>query len=324
MQNRSDSASEPPTAIPLTCYLAARGFTAELHEELRRGGAGRDGIPRILEVADRLVLTEGEPIAAHWAQNVWRNCRRFPFSSVAEAAKTLRGIQATWAKYSVRCHRRAELIQERLPAWSVRPLRFLDPLPRSPMGSWTLLDQHALIASSDCASPFPNGEVSFEEDHEAPPSRAYLKLWELFTVHGVGPRPGERCLDLGSSPGGWTWVLAALGCRVLSVDKAPLEPRIASMRGVTTVVESAFAIRPEDVGAVDWLFSDVICYPDRLYTLVERWIASGQCRNLVCSVKFQGGTDHDTVRRFGAIPGSRLVHLWHNRHELTWFLVRDS
>jgi len=321
MQTAIATPPDPVKDRPLTCYLAARGFTADLCEELQRAGAGRDGNPRILDAADRLVLTAGDPLTAYWAQNVWRNCRRVPFSSAGEAARILRGIQRNWAKFSIRCHRRAELIQAQLPFWSAKPMRFLDPLPRSPMGGWTLLDQHTLLASSDCASPLPNGELSFEEDHDAPPSRAYLKLWELFTVYGVRPRAGERCLDLGSSPGGWTWVLASLGCRVTSVDKAPLEPRIAGMRGVTEVAESAFGIRPEDVGPVDWLFSDLICYPDRLYALLERWIGSGLCRNMVCSVKFQGGTDHDAIRRFAAIPGSRLVHLWHNRHELTWFLV---
>jgi 23S rRNA (cytidine2498-2'-O)-methyltransferase len=38
----------------------------------------------------------------------------------------------------------------------------------------------------------------------------------------------------------------------------------------------------------------------------------------VCTLKFQGPTDHETARRFAAIPGSRLMHLHHNKHELTW------
>jgi 23S rRNA (cytidine2498-2'-O)-methyltransferase len=32
----------------------------------------------------------------------------------------------------------------------------------------------------------------------------------------------------------------------------------------------------------------------------------------------QGEPDFDTPRRFAAIPGSRVVHLYHNKHELTW------
>ena len=61
-----------------------------------------------------------------------------------------------------------------------------------------------------------------------------------------------------------------------------------------------------------------MCYPARLLSLVERWLAAGTCRNFVCTVKFQGETDHATSRRFAAIPGSQLRHLFHNKHELTW------
>jgi 23S rRNA (cytidine2498-2'-O)-methyltransferase len=312
------------SAEPLTCYLAARGLASELEAELERGGAEGAPPPRLLDGQDRLFVTEGAPVTAYWAQNVWRSCRRIPFSSVGEAAKALRSIQRNWAKYSIRNHRRAELIQAQLPVWRRKPMRFLDTVPRSPMGSWTLLDRDTLLASADCTSPFPNGEISFEEDHESPPSRAYLKLWELFTAHGVRPAAGERCLDLGSSPGGWTWVLASLGCRVTAVDKAPLDRRILAMPGVTQLRESAFGLAPGSVGEVDWLFSDVICYPERLFELVERWLESGLCRNYVCSVKFQGAAPHAIIRRFAAIRGSRLVHLWHNRHELTWFRVGEK
>src|SRR5690606_4355297 len=139
-------------------------------------------------------------------------------------------------------------------------------------------------------------EARFVEDADGPPSRAYLKLWEAFTRLGVRPAPGERCLDLGASPGGWTWVLAELGARVTSVDKAPLDPRVAGRPEVEVRQESAFGLDPAEVGDVDWLFSDVICYPERLLGLVRRWMASGRVRRLVCTVKFQGATDHTTVR----------------------------
>src|SRR5262245_10419813 len=38
---------------------------------------------------------------------------------------------------------------------------------------------------------------------------------------------------------------------------------------------SAFSIEPPSLGLVDWLFSDVICYPTRLLSLVEPWLATG-------------------------------------------------
>ena len=75
---------------------------------------------------------------------------------------------------------------------------------------------------------------------------------------------------------------------------------------------------PRRESPVDWLFSDVICYPARLLALVNRWREAKAARNFVCTIKFQGETDHATVAAFAAIPGSRLLHLAHNRHELTW------
>jgi 23S rRNA (cytidine2498-2'-O)-methyltransferase len=92
------------------------------------------------------------------------------------------------------------------------------------------------------------------------------------------------------------------------------------MPGVDWRGESAFALEPESVGAVDWLFSDIVCYPERLLRLVERWRASGLVKNFVCTIKFQGETDHDTAAAFAALPGARVQHLHHNKHELTLFL----
>jgi 23S rRNA (cytidine2498-2'-O)-methyltransferase len=195
------------------------------------------------------------------------------------------------------------------------------PPPKAPLGSWTLLDAETMLVAPHCTSPFPNGEMHFVEDRTGPPSRAYLKLWEALTVIGCQPRPGERCLDLGSSPGGWSWALQRIGAYVVSVDKAPLAPDIARLPGIEHRLESAFALDPHTVGPVDWLFSDVVCYPGRLLALIERWLAAGICRRFVCTLKFQGATDHDTARRFAAIPGSQLRHLFHNKHELTWIKI---
>jgi 23S rRNA (cytidine2498-2'-O)-methyltransferase len=230
----------------------------------------------------------------------------------------LRAIQRNWAVYAPRLHRRATLIQEQLPAVSAKPLVFGTLPPKAPLGSWTLLDANTVLAAPNCTSPFPNGEVHFVEDRTGPPSRAYLKLWEALTVTGQHPRPGEVCLDLGSSPGGWSWVLARLGARVISVDKAALAPGLARLPNIEYIPESAFALDPHTLARIDWLFCDVICYPTRLLALVERWLASGVCRRFVCTIKFQGKTDHATASRFAAIPGSQLRHLFHNKHELTW------
>jgi len=298
------------STLAATGYLAAPGFQAELEYEL--------GDARIIGVHGRLYLAAGPPRPAAWCANVWYDPVRIAIASIADGAKALRAMQRNWALYPCGLHRRATLIQAALPHVSARPLAFPAPAPTAPLGSWTLIDPGTIIAAGRCASPFPHGEASFVENKSAPPNRAYLKLWEALTLLGRHPRPGETCLDLGSSPGGWTWALQSLGARVISVDKAPLAPEIATLPRVDVRQMSAFALAPADVGPIDWLFSDIVCYPARLLALVERWLESGSVRNFVCTLKFQGATDHATARRFAAIPGSRLVHLHHNKHELTW------
>jgi 23S rRNA (cytidine2498-2'-O)-methyltransferase len=109
-----------------------------------------------------------------------------------------------------------------------------------------------------------------------------------------------------------------MGAHVISVDKAPLAPAVARLPEIEHRLDSVFALDPRAIGPLDWLFSDVVCYPARLLALVERWRAAGTCRNFVCTIKFQGPTEHEIARRFAAIPGSQLRHLFHNKHELTW------
>jgi 23S rRNA (cytidine2498-2'-O)-methyltransferase len=292
------------------CYLAAEDFEAELAEELRRAGRS------ITAWHGRLALSPEPPLAAAWALDTWTAPQEFPAPSVKAAADALRGIQRNWALYSAAHHRRAALIEARLPPVKARPLTFPAPAPGGHLGGWTLLAPDRLLASPTKTSPFVNGAVQFIEDREGPPSRAYLKLWEALVRLGRWPQPGESCLDLGASPGGWSWALAKLGAQVTAVDKAPLDPAVAAMPEVTVRQESAFGLDPTREPGVDWLFSDVICYPARLLALVRRWLEAGKARHVVCTIKFQGETDHNVAAAFAAIPGALLFHGAHNKHEL--------
>ncbi len=268
---------------------------------------------RVLERHGRLITATGEILPA-FAQNVWLKPQTFNFKSISEAANHLREIQRNWWLHSIGHHRRAKLIQEKLPPLKQKRIDFLSSVPKSPMGSWTLRDENTLLYSAECSSPFPDGEIEFNENKTDPPSRAYLKLWEFFTLFGAKPEAGQKVIDLGSSPGGWTWVLDQLGCHTVSVDKAPLEPKLRLSDRVEYRSESAFALKPEKV---DWLFSDVICYPERLLELVKSWDTSAA--NMVCTIKMQEPTNYQIINEFLKIKNSRVIHLFNNKHELTWF-----
>lgn len=259
---------------------------------------------------------------AAWAQNTWLEPEVVPIASIGDAAKKLRAIQRNWTLYPTASVRRSRLIEAKLPPLRGKALAFPEAPPTAPIGAWTLLDDTRMLASPTTSRPFPFGIANFVEDRE-PPSRAYLKLWEALTLFGAHPQPGERCLDLGSSPGGWTWVCAKLGAEVLSIDKADLADEVRALPGVEHRRMSAFALNPRELGDFDWVFSDVICYPPRLLRLVSAFLDAGVGARFVCTLKFQAETDHETARAFAAIDGSVLTHLSQNKHELTWMLNRS-
>jgi len=305
--------------VTLTGYLAPVDLEHELRDEMADAGVRAARRPH-----DRLVLSTDAPFASAWSANVWRNVEEIPITSIGHAAKELRDRQRNWAMYAPAHHGRAKLIAEKLPHVSAKPVEIGGAVPAAPLGSWTLLEPDLLLAATDCSSPFANGEARLVEDRVGPPSRAYLKLYEAFVRQRRWPARGESCLDLGASPGGWTWLLAQTGADVVAVDKAPLADHVGSMRNVRWQEGSAFALDPRNQASVDWLCSDIICYPQRLLGLVQRWVDADAARNMICTIKFKGATDHGIVREFAAIPGAEVQHLHHNKHELTFMRLQPE
>lgn len=307
----------PQEGQAFSAYLCPKGLEAEVLEEL-------GGTRAVTAALGRLLVVEGPARPCHFAADVWPRVLPVAFESVGQAAKSLRQLGRNWVHHPFAETGRAGLIADALPPIRFKPVVFPNPIPKSPLGAFTLLDRNRLLACPACQSPFPLGVPSFQEDKSGPPNRAYLKLWEALTLMGVYPGPGERCLEIGASPGGWTFVLARLGARVTAVDKAPLDPGVQAMPGVDFRAGSAFALDPEDFPDLDWFFSDVICYPDKLHALLDRFVRQGRVRHVVATLKFQGGIDFEAMGLFQAMPGGRLVHLHHNKHELTFLWTRPE
>lgn len=281
----------------------------------------RKELKNITQEYDRLFVAEGPVQNVHWAQNIWFDVQILPFTSISDAARKLKQLQRLWSFYPYKNIRRGELISAQLPYFSPKPISFPTKLPEAPLGCWTLLDANTLLAAAVCSSPFSQGEMHFIES-KVPPSRAYLKLWEVFTRLGKMPKPSETCLEVGASPGSWTWVLQQLGANVIAVDRAALAPAIAKLPRVRFLQQDAFSLTPKDLPKVDWIFSDVICYPEKLLEWIKIWLKDSPESNFVCTIKFQGEEGHKFIEEFEQIEGSQIVHLFHNKHELTWIRLR--
>ena len=179
-------------------WIPVKGFESHLDDELALqtdGSSGRmwrfssasdvhsdfkvNGVP---VQSSKLVYCEDIRQEIFWKQLCWEEPFVVRFRSIGEAAELLRGIQRNWAHYPLNCFRRAELIGKKLPYISKKEKPFPYTVPLVGMGVWSLLDEHTLLASAKTSSPFPLGVIRFTEDHQNPPSRAYLKLWEALTL----------------------------------------------------------------------------------------------------------------------------------------------
>ena len=263
----------------------------------------------------------------YWACSVMENPFLLQFDSIGNAATSLKEIQRNWAPYQFTCFRRAQLIQEKLPYINLKERKFPVAIPNSAMGLYTLIDEHTMIASAQTSSFIPSGRIRFVEDHENPPSRAYLKVQESLTIANsfLGaelPNENSKCFEAGACPGGWTWVLVGLGSKVHAVDRAELAPELMENPLVKFQAHDAFTLKPSEIGPVDWVFSDVICYPERLLKWINEWLESGMTKNMICTIKMQGEIDWALIQQFADIPNSYVCHLNYNKHELTWINIQ--
>ena len=262
----------------------------------------------------------------YWARCAMLDPFIVHFDSIGDGAGELKKIQRSWAPYSFTSFRRSALIQEKLPYVNLKAKTFPAKIPSGETGLYTLIDDHTMIASAVTNTTVPAGRIEFIEDHENPPSRAYLKIQESLSLasHYFGveiPGKGCRCFEAGACPGGWTWVLVEQGAEVFAVDRAELAPSLMKNDLVTFLAHDAFTLKPEDLGEFDWVISDVICYPERLLEWIKMWLSSGKTKKMICTIKMQGEINWPLIAEFEAIPNSKIVHLNYNKHELTFMHV---
>ncbi|MDE5898409.1 MAG: hypothetical protein K2H09_04000, partial [Treponemataceae bacterium] len=206
-------------SLPGAAFLAFPGMAGMLRAEL----AGRFGFqsapaaeygellyfPDFPAPADGGADAGSKPSAGtpdalpYWAKSALLSPKEITFPSIGSGAAALRAIQRSWAPYSYQHFRRTALIQEKLPHVNMKARRFPVEIPTSPIGLYTLLGKTTMLASESTGRILPAGHIAFEEDHENPPSRAYLKLQEGLAMAAALdgaeiPHAGQRCFEAGA------------------------------------------------------------------------------------------------------------------------------
>ena len=149
----------------------------------------------------------------------------------------------------------------------------------------------------DLISSFPWGEVPLADDKSAP-SRAFTKLVESERRLGRFIERGQTCMDLGASPGSWSYVAIQRGANVIAVDRSELREDL--MRNPRLRFETADAFKYKPPQTVDWLVCDVIAAPQRSIDLLLEWLREKRMRNFIVTIKFKGHDEYallETLKR---------------------------
>lgn len=192
------------------------------------------------------------------------------------------------------------------------------------------------VAEADNSALWPMGIPRLKFPRQAP-SRSTLKLeeaWHQFIPRGdweTRLAPGMTAVDLGASPGGWTWQLVNRHMRVTAVDNGPMDPVLMESGLVEHLRVDGFAFRPRR--PVDWMVCDIVEKPARNAALLETWIGEGLCREAVVNLKLPMKQRHAEVRRLleriaegldarGVTASIACKQLYHDREEVTCHLRR--
>lgn len=159
--------------------------------------------------------------------------------------------------------------------------------------------------------------------------RAEHKLEEAIDLWDLGPAlEGARALDIGASPGGWSWVLARAGASVTAVDPGELDPRVAEHASVTHLRARAESLDFEGP-QFDWVVNDMNVDPPlaaEVLLQVRPWLTEGA--RSVCTLKLAGRSrPREVLAEFVSRlkPGYEMEaarHLYSNRQEVTLLLRR--
>lgn len=251
-----------------------------------------------------------------WAQDHWPDCVASDINT--DLVKYLKTIPYIGYYHKTENNRKAEhmlsklktIPQKRIKYSSLKKFNFKFYI-------WTTY-QDLVIYCLNPKSTYPAGWHEFEEDKDFPPNRAYLKLWEVFTLHDIKISNEDEAIEIGASPGGWSWVLSQKCKKVHTFDRADLAPQVKKIKNIEHRIGDAFKVDPKQYKNCTWFFSDLICSPEKILETIQFWLDHSPVKNFVCTVKFKGECNFEVIDKLLKIPDSIVVKLYQNKHEVTW------
>ncbi len=100
-------------------------------------------------------------------------------------------------------------------------------------------------------------------------SRAYLKTSEALAWSGWPIRPGDRCVEIGSAPGGSCLALLERGLRVTGVDPSEMNAEVLRHPQFTHVQKRGADLRRRELRGFKWMLVDSNVAPQHTLDTVE-------------------------------------------------------
>ncbi len=100
-------------------------------------------------------------------------------------------------------------------------------------------------------------------------SRAYLKMNEALRWSRLPVRAGERCVEIGSAPGGASQALLERGLLVTGIDPAEMDAAVLAHPNFTHVAKRGRDVRRREFRGVRWLVADSNVAPKYTLDTVE-------------------------------------------------------
>lgn len=165
------------------------------------------------------------------------------------------------------------------------------------------------------------------------PSRSTLKLEEAFHVFipyeewEERLRGGLKAVDLGASPGGWTYQLVTRSFFVFAVDNGPMNQELLDSGQVKHFKEDGFKFLPSKKN-ITWLVCDMVESPIKVTELMIKWLVEGYCREAIFNLKLPMKKRYEEVKKCLDLLDEQLKahhinfklqakQLYHDREEVT-------
>ncbi len=161
-------------------------------------------------------------------------------------------------------------------------------------------------------------------------NRAYLKMDEAIRWSGIRLQAGDRCVEIGSAPGGSCQALLDRGLKVIGIDPAEMDERVVAHESFKHLKKRVADCKREVFRHVDWLVADANVAPrytlDSIQDIVNH--SSVHVRGMLITLKLLEWKLADEIPayleriRSWGYQDVRIRQLASNRQEITMAVLK--